>query len=75
MKWIAVFLALSVVVLASGCTSTESTGSVVEGYSDSGADESVNEPSCLNGIENDPYPGLCGSYVDRDGNGICDLSE
>lgn len=31
--------------------------------------------SCPFGLVNDPYPGQCAHYVDRDGNGICDLSE
>ncbi|MBW2998901.1 4Fe-4S binding protein [Candidatus Woesearchaeota archaeon] len=30
---------------------------------------------CPLGIVNDPYPGDCGIYVDKDNNGICDLSE
>ena len=30
---------------------------------------------CPFGLENDPYPGQCGRYVDTDGNGICDHSE
>jgi len=29
---------------------------------------------CPLGLVNDPYPGKCRRYVDRDGNGICDLS-
>ena len=30
--------------------------------------------SCPFGLVNDPYPGQCRHYVDRDGDGICDLS-
>jgi hypothetical protein len=30
--------------------------------------------ACPFGIVNDPYPGKCRRYVDRDGDGICDLS-
>jgi len=30
--------------------------------------------ACPNGLVNDPYPGRCRRYVDRDGDGICDLS-
>lgn len=30
--------------------------------------------ACRKGIVNDPYPGRCRDYVDRDGDGICDLS-
>lgn len=31
--------------------------------------------ACPFGLVNDRYPGRCRRYVDRDGNGICDLSE
>jgi hypothetical protein len=31
--------------------------------------------ACRFGLVNDPYPGHCRSYVDKNGNGICDLSE
>jgi len=31
--------------------------------------------ACPFGLVNDPYPGVCRRYVDKDGNGICDLSE
>jgi hypothetical protein len=31
--------------------------------------------ACRTGIVNDPYPGHCKHYVDRNGNGYCDLSE
>ena len=30
--------------------------------------------ACPFGLVNDPYPGACRRYVDRDGDGICDLS-
>jgi len=30
---------------------------------------------CPYGIEDDPYPGICGRYIDRDDDGICDHSE
>ena len=30
---------------------------------------------CPFGLVDDPYPGQCARYVDRDGNGLCDLSE
>jgi hypothetical protein len=30
---------------------------------------------CPRGLVNDPYPGRCRHYVDKNGNGICDLSE
>jgi hypothetical protein len=31
--------------------------------------------ACPKGLVNDRYPGRCRLYVDRNGNGICDLSE
>ncbi len=31
--------------------------------------------ACPWGLEDDPYPGQCGLYEDKDGNRICDLSE
>ena len=31
--------------------------------------------ACPHGLVNDAYPGKCGRYVDKNGNGICDLSE
>ena len=33
------------------------------------------EASCPLGFINDPFPGECNRYVDKNGNGICDLSE
>lgn len=30
---------------------------------------------CPFGMVNDPFPGSCGRYVDKNGDGICDLSE
>jgi len=36
--------------------------------------ESLTGVACRHGVVNDPYPGRCHSYVDRDGDGICDLS-
>lgn len=30
---------------------------------------------CPRGMVNDPYPGRCHHYVDKNGNGVCDLSE
>lgn len=31
--------------------------------------------ACRTGIVKDPFPGHCRNYVDRNGNGYCDLSE
>jgi hypothetical protein len=41
--------------------------------SGAGADETF-AVACPFGLVNDPYPGKCRRYVDRDGDGICDLS-
>jgi hypothetical protein len=30
---------------------------------------------CPRGLVNDPYPGRCRRYIDRNGNGFCDLSQ
>ena len=30
--------------------------------------------ACPRGVRNDPYPGRCRLYRDRDGDGYCDLS-
>lgn len=30
---------------------------------------------CPRGLVNDPYPGRCNRYVDKNGNGFCDLSQ
>jgi hypothetical protein len=31
--------------------------------------------ACPRGLLNDPFPGHCRAYLDRNGNGYCDLSE
>jgi len=33
------------------------------------------QSECVLGLVNDPAPGSCGGYVDKDGNDLCDLSE
>jgi hypothetical protein len=35
----------------------------------------VFSPECPNGIVNEQFPGTCGKYVDRNSDGICDLSQ
>jgi hypothetical protein len=35
----------------------------------------VQQTRCPRGMVNDPYPGQCRRYVDRNGNGYCDLSQ
>ncbi len=46
-----------------------------EGQSGAVAAAGETRTACPFGLVNDPYPGACRRYVDRDGNGICDLSE
>ena len=36
---------------------------------------STGEAGCPFGLVNDPYPGRCSRYTDRNGNGLCDFSE
>ncbi len=31
--------------------------------------------TCPRGLTNDPYPGVCGQYVDETNDGICDRSQ
>lgn len=33
----------------------------------------ANDPACPFGVTNDPVPGQCGLYIDRDADGYCDL--
>jgi hypothetical protein len=40
-----------------------------------GAGNVVEAATCPYAMINDPYPGACKRYVDKNGNGICDLSE
>ena len=40
-----------------------------------GATQTPPAVACPFGLVNDPYPGQCRRYVDRNANGICDLSE
>jgi len=37
--------------------------------------QSAPQVSCPFGLVNDPYPGKCGRYVDKNDNGFCDYSE
>ncbi len=37
-------------------------------------EETVRGVACPRGVVYDPYPGRCGRYTDRDGDGICDFS-
>ena len=53
--------ALCAAALGSGCASNEEQAKV--------------KTSCPYGEVNDRYPGRCRRYTDRNGNGICDLSE
>lgn len=58
---------LIIIVLFTGC----SADAAVEG------EKPTKEPSnsCPHGLVDDPYPGSCGLYVDKDKNNICDHSE
>lgn len=60
MKYL-IFLLVLFTFLISGCE--ETTNSYEEDH------------DCPHGLENDPYPGNCGLYVDEDANDICDHSE
>jgi hypothetical protein len=51
---------------------TTETASIIANQSPSRSSQRV---ACPFGLVNDPYPGKCRRYVDRNGNGICDLSE
>jgi hypothetical protein len=33
------------------------------------------QPSCPKGITDDPYPGLCAQYTDKNNDNLCDLSQ
>ena len=49
-----------------------------DGQTDDTASSPVQRRSatrCPKGLVNDPYPGRCHHYIDRDGSGYCDLSE
>ena len=52
----------ALVVLGSGCQNLDLSAIGVQS-------------TCKFGLVNDPWPGECRDYVDRNGNGICDLSE
>jgi hypothetical protein len=61
--------AICTAALAGGCASrlgTDATGVSAQGGSTT---------RCPKGLVNDPYPGSCHHYIDRDGSGYCDLSE
>jgi hypothetical protein len=75
--------------LVRGGMATVAAGLAVAGYKvvfgtstaktrqdDSQADgtEQAGRVACPRGLVNDPYPGKCRRYVDRNGDGICDYS-
>ncbi|MBN1175477.1 DUF4405 domain-containing protein [Candidatus Woesearchaeota archaeon] len=37
--------------------------------------KNIKTGGCPYGVEDDPYPGLCGLYKDRNENGLCDYGE
>ena len=59
-------------------SSTTTQSAEAEVQTDGVTDQSVSVRSttrCPKGLVNDPYPGHCHHYIDRDGSGYCDLSE
>ena len=56
--------ALCAAALGSGCSAQTEQES-----------QRTQSTQCPHGLVNDPYPGKCRRYVDKDENGICDLSE
>jgi len=47
----------------------------VENFKHASDHDEENEVACPWGLHDDPAPGQCGLYEDKDGNSICDLSE
>ena len=48
---------------------------LITGCSTEAIEEDTFETECPHGLVNDPYPGKCGLYMDKDSNQICDYSE
>jgi len=65
MKHIILIILLISILILSGCAPDQTIS-----LSDSSIDV-----ECPRGVINDPFPGQCGQYTDKDGNDICDLSE
>jgi hypothetical protein len=38
-------------------------------------EENIYSGSCPKGLINDPYPGECGQYIDKNNDNICDRSQ
>ena len=62
-------LMIIITIVLTGCSSPAETEAPAQI-----AQETV-ETDCPFGEINDPFPGSCGRYIDRNGNDICDLSE
>ncbi len=74
-KMLAARIAL-VLLLLSAAFLVACSGSAAPAESEAPATkEAAFVPECPNGLINDQYPGLCGQYVDRDGDRVCDLSQ
>ena len=82
---LAILTGLMLLALFFGCTqaSAESTSSAntqpspIVSTSTNSITFSENPFSgtCPRGLSNDPFPGVCGSYVDNTNDGICDRSQ
>lgn len=64
LKIIILAILLTLIVLG-GCITNETSTTSIQSK----------EVQCPNGLVNDPYPGSCGLYQDKNHNQICDLSE
>ncbi len=60
----------SAALFLAGCGAPTSAPTAAESKPDNG--EKIR---CPRGFVNCPYPGKCGAYTDKNGNGICDYSE
>ena len=55
----------------SGASSDNSNAEIT----DAGVSREVSSYSCPRRLVNDPYPGACALYEDKNNNQLCDLSE
>ena len=72
--------ALCAAALGSGCTNQQTSDNQTNSAVQATATvQSASSPTritrCPRGLVNDPYPGRCHNYVDKNNNRICDLSE
>lgn len=78
--FIMLFLLLLGSLFVSGCSniSGQSTSSSSDSCSqqiECKTQDNALQDKCPKGMVNENYPGNCGSYTDKNNNGICDLSE